>query len=341
MSEQAEEERAGSFRTWTFRGYEMGPAQFSTAMAHLYRGEVTRATTWRTRLDATTNWAVVTVAAALSFAFSSPQNPHFVLLLVFLLVLTFLYMEARRYRYYALWSQRIHLMEIGFFAPMLGASPPPSVDWADSLADSLLHPVFPVARWEAIGRRFRRNYVWLISLLLASWGAKLALHPSLASEGAAIVARAAIGPLPGAWVVGFVGAVYGLLVGMMLLVSLPRRWREELQRALPEAVRRMRRAAGPLVVEPPPRERLATIITGQGRQVAIRLLGELGRGVTALTGTGMYTGQARDVLLCAVTDVQVSHLERIVGQVDPEAFVIISPAEEVRGKGFRPFEPPS
>jgi len=37
----------------------------------------------------------------------------------------------------------------------------------------------------------------------------------------------------------------------------------------------------------------------------------------------------------------VSHLKKIVSQADPEAFVIISPAEEVRGRGFSSFEPPS
>jgi len=63
--------------------------------------------------------------------------------------------------------------------------------------------------------------------------------------------------------------------------------------------------------------------------------------VTALEGTGMYTSEARDVLLCTVTGVQVPHLEEIVRRTDPEAFVIVSPVEEVLGKGFRPFEAPS
>ncbi|MGC9368830.1 MAG: DUF2270 domain-containing protein, partial [Paracoccaceae bacterium] len=43
------------------------------ALAHLYRGEVYRSTIWRTRLDTTTNWAVVTLGIALSIAFSSPS----------------------------------------------------------------------------------------------------------------------------------------------------------------------------------------------------------------------------------------------------------------------------
>ena len=42
------------------------------ALAHLYRGEVYRSTVWRTRLDTTTNWSVVTLGVALSITYSSP-----------------------------------------------------------------------------------------------------------------------------------------------------------------------------------------------------------------------------------------------------------------------------
>src|SRR5262249_62261069 len=42
-----------------------------TALSHLYRGEMYRSTVWRTRLDATTNWAVVTTGLALSLTLSS------------------------------------------------------------------------------------------------------------------------------------------------------------------------------------------------------------------------------------------------------------------------------
>jgi uncharacterized membrane protein len=38
-------------------------------LAHLYRGEMYRSKVWRTRLDATTNWAVATTGIALSVAF--------------------------------------------------------------------------------------------------------------------------------------------------------------------------------------------------------------------------------------------------------------------------------
>jgi hypothetical protein len=123
--------------------------------------------------------------------------------------------------------------------------------------------------------------------------------------------------------------------------SLPRTWRETVSGPLRRLWALWPIAGGPLVPEPRVQERLATIVTGLGREVADRLLAELGRGVTALEGTGMYTGEARDVLLCAVTEVQVPHLEEIVRRTDPDAFVIVSRAEQVRGGGFRPFEAPS
>ena len=59
-------ETAGGGSPRVFSAAELG------AIAHLYRGEVYRSTLWRTRLDTTTNWSVVTLGVALSIAFSSP-----------------------------------------------------------------------------------------------------------------------------------------------------------------------------------------------------------------------------------------------------------------------------
>ncbi len=94
----------------------MSPAEFNTAMIHFYRGEVQRSNTWRNRLDTTTNWAVITAGATLSFVFSSPNNPHFVIPINSILVAIFLLMEARRYRYYEIWSSRVRILETGYFA---------------------------------------------------------------------------------------------------------------------------------------------------------------------------------------------------------------------------------
>src|SRR5205814_1852170 len=97
----------------------LSPAEFNAAMVHFYRGEVQRSNTWRSRLDNTTYWAVLTVAGALSFAFSSPNNPHFLIPIISILVAIFLLMEARRYRYYEIWASRVRVIETGYFAQMM------------------------------------------------------------------------------------------------------------------------------------------------------------------------------------------------------------------------------
>ena len=99
------------------------PPQFDAAdigaLAHLYRGELYRSTVWRTRLDATTNWAVVTTGIALSLTFSSPTASPLPLVLVGLLVAVFLCIETRRYRFFDFWRVRAHVLEVHFFGPIL------------------------------------------------------------------------------------------------------------------------------------------------------------------------------------------------------------------------------
>jgi uncharacterized membrane protein len=68
-------------------------------MVHFFRAEVQRANVWRQRLDTTTNWAVLTTGAAISYAFGDPGSLHVVILLNLVFVTMFLYIEARRYRY--------------------------------------------------------------------------------------------------------------------------------------------------------------------------------------------------------------------------------------------------
>jgi uncharacterized membrane-anchored protein YitT (DUF2179 family) len=82
--------------------------------------------------------------------------------------------------------------------------------------------------------------------------------------------------------------------------------------------------------------RQALIVTTQPEAITEALLHDLGRGVTVLEGYGGYTGTPRGVLLCVVARAEISFLKAIVGQTDPQAFVIIGEASEVLGEGFRP-----
>ena len=187
---------------------KLSPAEFNTAMAHFYRGEVQRSNTWRNRLDTTTNWAVLSAGAMLSFAFSSPTSPHFVIPVDSILVAVFLVMEARRYRYYEIWSNRVRVLETGYLAPMLAPDGVPrDSEWASHLASDLLTPHFTISVWEAIGRRLRRNYIWLFALLALSWNLKVYLYPAPAINFDEFILRAQVGLVPG-WAVFLVGFIF-------------------------------------------------------------------------------------------------------------------------------------
>jgi uncharacterized membrane protein len=187
---------------------KVSPAETTTAMVHFYRGEVQRSNTWRTRLDNTTYWAVLTVGGALSFAFSSPNNPHFLIPIISILVAIFLLMEARRYRYYEIWASRVRVIETGYFAQMLAPEGVPrDQEWASHLAADLLTPHFTISVWEAIGRRLRRNYIWLFALLALSWNLKVYLHPQPAHNLDEFILRAQVGLIPG-WIVFLIGFVF-------------------------------------------------------------------------------------------------------------------------------------
>src|SRR6266850_3741336 len=209
----------------------MAPAEFNTAMIHFYRGEVQRSNTWRNRLDTTTNWAVLTAGATLSFVFSSPSNPHFVIPINSLLVAIFLLMEARRYRYYEIWSSRVRVLETGYFANLLAPENRPTDEaWAEHLAADLITPHFTITEWEAVGRRLRRNYLWIFALLALSWNLKVYLHPLPARDFAIFIDRATVGVIPG-WFVFVIGVVFNAAIAIFAIGTL--RLREATGEVLP------------------------------------------------------------------------------------------------------------
>jgi uncharacterized membrane-anchored protein YitT (DUF2179 family) len=89
------------------------------------------------------------------------------------------------------------------------------------------------------------------------------------------------------------------------------------------------------VVEGTRHGRLALIVTEREDGVLRRVVRDLDRGATRLRGTGAYTGQDRPLLLVAAARHEVAQLRRIVAEEDPAAFVIVLPAAEVLGEGFR------
>ena len=78
----------------------------------------------------------------------------------------------------------------------------------------------------------------------------------------------------------------------------------------------------------------AIIITNIPDEVS-RFINEHGRGVTRFEGRGGYTGQERPVLFTLLSPGQVVQLKRFLKEHDENAFVSISDASEVLGKGFK------
>ena len=185
----------------TDSAHEFNAAEIG-ALAHLYRGEVYRSTVWRTRLDSTTNWAVVTTGIALSATYSSAQASPLPMVLVGLLVCVFLLFEARRYRYFNVWRARARLLETDFYAPMIrGEGVRSDASWTELLAKDYREPNYHISFARAIGRRLRRTYAWILLIQAIAYYGKLAIHPVPLVTLADLWERAAIGPIPGGLVV--------------------------------------------------------------------------------------------------------------------------------------------
>lgn len=329
---------------WSFKGYHLTASEFNAAMVHFYRGEVSRSTTWRQRLDATTNWAVVTAGALITFSLGDATKPHVVIPLGTLLIVMFLFVEARRYRYYELWTARVRLMETDFFGAMLLPPFVPSEAWAEALTASLLNPQFPISVAEALGRRLRQNYLMIFIILAMTWVIKVTTHPTTAHTWEEFVSRAAVGPVPG-WVFVAAGILFNLAIVILAIAT------SSLQEAPGEVLPRYSLGDGGLAAQiselmgreltlpwTQRKQHVVYVISAKAQEIGTRILTELDRGVTRIDAHGLYTGQERPVLMCAMSPRDLQRLKHLVRQVDADAFVIVLGAQEIHGRGFHPLK---
>jgi len=189
------------------------------ATIHIYRGLMDRATTWRQRIDNPTNWAILTCGTSVSFALSDETHSHASLLLVMLLSLMFLAVEARRTRYYDLWSSWVRLLETEYMVPILQDNCVTANDtWQELIVRDLGYPHFKATFWRMLQRRLRDNYMAIFSFLVLSWMLKLLLHPADPGQCASetFVCHASVGPIPGQIVIGTVFCCYLVLAAITL-----------------------------------------------------------------------------------------------------------------------------
>lgn len=83
------------------------------------------------------------------------------------------------------------------------------------------------------------------------------------------------------------------------------------------------------------RSKLVYIITNRQVEMRDAIYEEIDRGVTKLTATGGYTEAEKPILMVVVHQTEFTRLKKLVRDVDPAAFVIVSDAAEVLGEGFK------
>lgn len=83
------------------------------------------------------------------------------------------------------------------------------------------------------------------------------------------------------------------------------------------------------------RTKMALIITNRGEALRPKILQELDRGMTQISAVGGYTSDERPIFMCVVSQNEVAKLKRLIREIDPRAFVIVTNASEVLGEGFK------
>ena len=90
-----------------------------------------------------------------------------------------------------------------------------------------------------------------------------------------------------------------------------------------------------LVVEGIDFAKVAYIIANNPKSISDAISENLVRGTTALHAFSHYSGTEKTVLICVVKKYQIAGLKKLIKEIDPDAFVILSDAREVLGNGFK------
>ncbi len=76
------------------------------------------------------------------------------------------------------------------------------------------------------------------------------------------------------------------------------------------------------------------VISQKTEEIRGAILSQLDRGVTILYGEGGYLQEKSQILMSVVSNREVVQMERLIHQIDPECFMVVSRVSEVSGRGF-------
>ena len=194
---------------------------YVNAISHFYRGEMGRIMVWRQRLDVTTNWAITSSTAIITIAFSSREVPHIIFFFNLAILWVLLWIEARRYRFYDAFRARVRMLEAHFLVPMVMENREMlQGEWKKLVCEDLILPCFKISKLEAIGRRLKRNYVFIFILILVAWVTKIFLHAPTAMDSLSSFYHALrVGHIP-SWLVALVFvSTFVSVIGITIYVS--------------------------------------------------------------------------------------------------------------------------
>src|SRR6266516_2916298 len=191
-------------RTVSFQRSLYDPG-YVNAMPHFYRGEMGRIMVGREGLDVTTNWAITSTTAIITIAFSTREVPHIIFFFNLAIVWVLLWIESRRYRFYDAFRARVRMLEAHFLVPMVMENREMlQGEWKKLVCEDLILPCFKISKLEAVGRRLKRNYVFIFILIMIAWVTKIFLHASEPIDDLPSFYHALrIGHIP-SWLVAFV-----------------------------------------------------------------------------------------------------------------------------------------
>ena len=82
--------------------------------------------------------------------------------------------------------------------------------------------------------------------------------------------------------------------------------------------------------------KVSLIVTDHGKEITDKIYELTRRGATLLRGSGSYSQDDKQVVMCACSYKQMHVVQRAVKEVDEKAFMVIMEANQVRGHGFKP-----
>jgi uncharacterized membrane-anchored protein YitT (DUF2179 family) len=78
-----------------------------------------------------------------------------------------------------------------------------------------------------------------------------------------------------------------------------------------------------------------TIITTKSAEIDNFIINELHHSATTYRAEGAFTGEEKQVIITVCRRTEALKLRRVVKEIDPHAFIIITKTSEIMGKGFR------